>query len=245
MSIERIVLYLDSKFRTSGTTTDFSITLASGVNKVLEAEIIGAEIPYTFYGVTVNNNRLVWTGNGVPYMCTVTPGNYTVNQFVTALQTSMNAQQSGWTIVYSARTYKLTFANAAAFTIDLTNASGTTTMQRVVGLSAPTVTSTSATMTDAVNVSGSRYLLIKSRALTRPKITRPFLNSAQDDVLYKVSIQGGPGSILVEKNAYPNLLRYGVRQVIKTIDFQLTDDQGNVIDLNGHDWSMSVNLIPS
>jgi hypothetical protein len=245
MSIERIVLYLDSKHRTTGTTTDFSVTLASSINKVLEAEIIGAEIPYTFYGITANNNRLVWTGNGAEYTCTVAPGNYTVNQFVAALQTAMNAQQAGWAITYSSRTYKLTFDHAQTFTIDMTNGAGTTTMKGVIGLAAQTAAGTTATLTNAVNVSGPRYLLIKSRALTRPKITRPFLNSAQDDVLYKVSIQGGPGSILVEKNAYPNLLRYGVRQIIRTIDFQLTDDQGNLVDLNGHDWSTSVNLIPA
>jgi hypothetical protein len=244
MSIERIVLYLDSKHRTSGTASDFSITLASGVNKILEAEIIGAEIPYSFYGITSNNNRLVWT-NGSPVTCTVSPGNYTVTQFASALQTAMNAQQPGWTIEYSPRTYKLTFVHAQSFTIDMSNAAGTTTMHGVIGLAAQTTPGTSATMSNAVNVSGSRYLLIKSRALTQPKITRPFLNSSQSDVLYKVSIQSGPGSILVEKNVYPNLLRYGVRQTFKTIDFQLTDDQGNLVDLNGHEWSMSVNLIPA
>lgn len=244
MSIERIVLYIDSSQRTTGTSVDFTLSLASSVAKVLEVEVIGAEIPYTFYGVTATNNRIVWTLSG-PHTCTVTPGNYTVSQFVTALQTAMNAVQAGWTITYSAQTYKLTFSHASAFTIDMSNASGTTTMSRVIGLAATTTLATSKVMTNAVNVSGPRYLLIKSRALTRPKITRPYLNATQDDVLYKVSIQGGPGDILVEKNLYTNRLKFGVRQVIKNLDFQLTDELGNLMDLNGHDWSLSVNLLPS
>jgi hypothetical protein len=241
MSIERIVLYIDSAQRSSGTSVDFTLQLGSSIAKVLEVEVIGAEIPFTFYGITATNNRISWTAASTTYSATVTPGNYTVGQFVTALKAAMAAQQAGWTITYSSQTYKLTFTHAVPFTIDLTN----TTMTKVIGLTAQTALGTTATMANALNVSGPRYLLIKSRALTRPKITRPFLNQSQDDVLYKVSIQGGPGDILVEKNTYPNLLRYGVRQTIKNIDFQLTDDQGNLIDLNGQDWSLSVNLLPA
>jgi hypothetical protein len=242
MSIERIVLYIDSSHRSSGTSVNFTLNLGSSISKVLEVEVIGAEIPFTFYGITPSNNTIAWH-NGSDYIATVAPGNYTVAKFVTALR--MTVVQAGWNVTYSAQTYKLTFTHSNPFTIDLANGAGSTTMTRVIGIGAQSALATSAVMANAVNVSGPRYLLIKSRALTRPKITRPFLNQIQDDVLYKVTIQGGPGDILVEKNTYPNLLRYGVRQTIKNIDFQLTDDQGNLIDLNGQDWSLSVNLLPA
>lgn len=245
MSIERIVLYIDSAQRSTGSSVDFTLNLGSSISKVLEVEVIGAEIPYTFYGVTANNNALAWTAGATAYRALVAPGNYTVSKFVTALVAAMTAEQAGWTVTYSAQTYKLTFQHATPFTLDLVNALGATTMSSVIGQTAATALATTTVMPNSLNISGPRYLLIKSRALTRPKITRPFLNQSQDDVLYKVSIQGGPGDILVEKNTYPNLLRYGVRQTIKNIDFQLTDDQGNLVDLNGQDWSLSVNLLPA
>lgn len=245
INTERVVLYIDSKMRTTGSRAeDFSITLGSRIEKVIEVEIISAEIPYTFYTVNATNNQICWTDAGtVAYTATVTPGNYSIMKFIDALQIAMNAQMAGFTLTYIRETYKITFANATAFNLDLVNTGGTCTMAESIGLTAATASSTLVSPQGIANISGPKYLLIKSTRLTRPKITRPFLNTTQDDVLYKVDVAGGPGDILIEKNQYTNLLKYGVRQILTSIDFQLVDDRNQLIDLNGQQWSISVCVV--
>jgi hypothetical protein len=242
-NIEKVVLYIDSSYRNTGVAENFTINLANQVQRVIYVELVSAEVPYTFYVVNNMNNTLVWSVGATPHKCTVAPGNYDTTDLLAALQAAMNAQSTGFTLTYNQDTYKMTFANAAAFTIDLTNASGTSTINPVIGLTAQTTLGTSTTMLGVVNIGGPKYLLIKSVALTQPKITKPFLNTMQADVLYKVSVAGSPGDVLIEKNVYTNFLKYGVRQTLKTLDFQLIDDQGNQLDLNFQNWSLTVNLI--
>lgn len=244
---ERVVLYIDSGHRTSGISENFSITLATPITKVIECEIIGSEIPYTFYALNSTNNVLCWTSSsGTTYSCTVPVGNYGITNYIALLQSNMNAQMSGFTITYLHAQYQLSFANTTAFRLDLVNASGTSTIASQLGLSAPaplTGFGTVVNPTGVINIGGPRYLMITSARLTQPKITRPFLNSSQANVLYKMQITGSPGDILIDKNTYSNLLKYGVRQTVQTIDFQLTDDQGALVSLNGQPWSFTVNLI--
>lgn len=243
VNTDRVVLYIDSKNRTSGTNENFTVTLNSSVGKVKQVELISTEIPFTFYIVNSSNNDIVWNNGATYYRATVTPGSYTANAFTTVLQTAMNSQMAGFTITYQREFYNLKFVNSAAFQLQLTNVQGTSTMSTLIGLSADTALATTVTPQNVINLSGTKYLMIKSQALTKPKIVRPFLNTVQESVLYKISIAGNPGDILVEKNLYTNPLKYGVRQIIKTIDFQLVDDQDQQVDLNGSSWSMTVNLL--
>jgi hypothetical protein len=244
---ERVVLYIDSRQRVSGTSENFVINLASNISKVQQAEVFSAEIPYTFYGITNNTNCIVWSdSNNNTYNASVDPGNYGITSFILALQSAMNTKMSGFVITYIREFHKIKIQNSTPFRIDLVNAAGTTTLGPKIGLKSTTPTTNTATsivMPDVINLSGPKYLLIKSQRLTRPKITRPFLNSVQDDVLYKMVVTGSSGDILIEKNTYSNLLKYGVRQTINQIDFQLTDENGALINLNGLDWSLSVNLV--
>ena len=217
----------------------FTIILNNPLSKVQQAEVISAEIPYSFYNINSTNNVLKFTAAATLYTVTFPSGNYGITNFATVLQALMNAQFAGFTITYDKTTYKLTFTNATAFSLNFP----ANTMAPLIGLTATSSTATSVTPQKIINISGPKSLLIKSIRLTRPKITRPFLNQAQNDILYKVPINGGPGDILVEKNVYTNLFRYGIRQTIDTMDFQLVDENDVQVDLNGQNWSCTVNVI--
>ena len=92
----------------------------------------------TIYNVTQYNNT-IWFGistsvsNGSPvYMmmtATLTPGNYVVSEFTSALQTLMNGSSSGFTVSYSDITGKVTISNTNQFSLDFTS----TTMYVVLG----------------------------------------------------------------------------------------------------------------
>lgn len=244
MDNEKNTLFLDSKNRTSGTIENFSIVLNQPINKIVQVEIISAEIPFTFYIVNATNNTLCWSDNLLnTYSANLSIGNWTVTDFVTMMQSNMNAVMPGFTITYNKQTFKLTIANPTAFTLDMSNISGTTTCANLIGMTGSTAFSTNLTLPNMINLGGPKYLLIKSLALTDPKVTKPFHNVANSSILYKVPIRGMPGDIITEKNMYVNLLTYGIRQTFQTLDFQLTDDQDQIVDLNGLDWSITLSLV--
>ena len=236
---ESITLYIDSKSRTSGTNENFTVTLNRTLTKIKQVELVETEIPFSFYAINANNNNIRFVSGVTTYNAIVTPGNYTTDDFITELQSKMNAQLAGFTITYNTITYKLTFANATSFSLSLTGS----TIANIIGLSADSTNGNSFTCQNTINLSGPNYLLIRSSVLTKPKIVRPFLNSTQDDILYKLQVNVAPGNLIPEKNMYTNLIKYGVRQSITTIDFSLLDPQTNVINLNGQPWSMTIRLI--
>lgn len=236
---ERVPLYINSAQRSTGTNENFTITLANPVARVIKCEVVSAEVTYSFYTINSTNNQLVFSVGGTPYTATVTPGNYNITDFMTALTAAMNAQFAGFTMVYNRNIYKLTISNASAFQLVFAGS----TLATSIGLSANTAIATAVTPQNIINISGPKSLLIRSNRLTRPKIIRPFLNQNQQNILYKIPITGGPGDILVEKNVYSSPITYGIRQTVSDIDLQLVDENDQTIDLNGQTWSCTIVLI--
>jgi hypothetical protein len=69
--------------------------------------VLSASIPYTFYQVNNNNNRLYYYVGTVPYTIVVPAGNYNVYTFISTLNNLM----TGFNTTYNAVTGKLTFTN--------------------------------------------------------------------------------------------------------------------------------------
>lgn len=243
---ERIVLYLDSSKRVSGTTSNYLIQLVSPVDRVNAVEVIGAEIPYTFYALNNSNNVLVFTDGKIMYNYTMPAGNYSVQTFSDALTAGMdaafraNAQAAGFTTSFSSTSYQYTLMHhSVPFQLLLAGS----TIAPVLGLLANSTLGLSFTMQRVINLSGPNYLFIWSTALAKPKRIRPYVNGTQSNVLYKVPITVNPGDIIINTSYMTdNLLRYGTEQSIQNIDIQLTDPNGIPVDLQGLEWSCTVVL---
>lgn len=241
----RIVLYLDSGHRTSGTTSNYTIRLDSPIDRVTSIEIISAEIPYTFYTVSNVNNTLLLSDGTHMYTYNMPQGNYSVQNFTDTLSAGLdnafaaNGIPAGFSATFSQMSYEFTITHKTQQFQLFYNGS---TLASVIGLMADSTLGTSFTMQRVANLSGPNYLLIWSNALARPKRDRPFLNQSYANILYKVPVSVNPGDIIIEKNLYSNPLKYGNEQTIQTIDLQLTDPSGNQVDLNGLEWSVSVLL---
>lgn len=239
--VERVAVHIDSADRTSGSNENFEIKLSNEVTRVKSVEVVSVEIPFTFYTLNSSNNVFKFTDNTpTTYTVTLSPGNYDGATFASALQTAMNLLMAGFTVTYGYTTFKLTWANASQFNILISGS----TMASTIGVTSASGLTTSFTSQGTINLSGPNYILIKSDKLVKPKRTPPYLHSAQANVLYKVVVSTGPGSTLIEKNSYsnPNPIMYGTRQRIQVIDLQLIDPNGNVLDLNGQRWSMTILL---
>jgi len=235
--IERVNVNIDSKDRTSGTNENFIITLSPKLTRVVACDVVSVEVPFSYYTVNTSNNVLKFT-NAVPttFTATVTPGNYDGITFAGQLQTLMNAQMAGFTVTYNVASYTLTFANASQFNILLSGS----TIAPVIGISADSGLTTSYTTQIALNLSGPNFLMILSSRIVNLKKYKPYFHSGTSTCLYKLQINDGPGTIICDKNVFPNSVNFGVRNDIDQIDLNLVDPDGNTVDLNGQRWSITL-----
>jgi hypothetical protein len=242
---EKVVLFFDSGHRSTGTIDSYTITLDNPIDRVTGAEIISAEIPYTFYTVNTSNNTLLLSDGTNNYTYTMPVGNYSVSNFSDTLTSGLDTQfaangiAAGFSATFSQMSYEYTLMHKTQqFQLFYQGS----TLAPVIGLTADSVLGTTFTMQEVINLSGPNYLLIWSKTLAKPKRIRPYLNGTQANILYKCPVNVNPGDIIIEKNLYPNMLEYGTPQRLVTIDLSLTDPQGNPVNLNGQQWSCTVNI---
>jgi hypothetical protein len=236
---DRIWLYVDSNQRTTGTNTDFSITLNEPITRVRRVRVTDVQIPFTFYTINANNNQLDFNDAGATLQSAIiTQGNYTAEELAVELTIEMNALYAGFTVTYDEKTLKFTWTNAGNFEL-LTSG----TLDPFIGILADSGVTTSFVAQGAVDIGGPNYLFIKSNALVKFKIYKPLDNILRDNILYKVPLATGPGTVISDKNIENQFaLKYGANQTLKDIDFQLEDPDGNIVDLNSVNWSMTIIL---
>jgi hypothetical protein len=83
-------IQINSKDRTndSASSTDFFVIMGQAL-EFSKIQLDSAEIPYTIYNVNSTNNVLVVNWNSSNTTITITPGNYTMSQLQTSLNTAV------------------------------------------------------------------------------------------------------------------------------------------------------------
>ena len=97
---------LDSQFRqyTSGTessSTDYTLDLSDTLKNVLSIKLFSYQIPYSWYVIDVTyGNTCLWiTENNTNIRVSISSGNYTISQFVDALNTSFTTAGFTFTVI--------------------------------------------------------------------------------------------------------------------------------------------------
>jgi hypothetical protein len=101
MSIIRTYnFFINSKYRSSGTTTDFNLRIPNPIvlsnpSNHFTAKVVSAEIPFSFKSINNSNNQLdvKLIHSGITYNGTITipKGNYNALSLLTELETQLNA----------------------------------------------------------------------------------------------------------------------------------------------------------
>ena len=212
--------------------------------RTVRAAVTTATIPLTYYGINTTNNTLnVTETNGVTprtFNVTLIYGTYTSTSLVTMLNAVMTAASAGsgysmtYTSTLSTDTGLITFSTSTAgFTSTLNF--GATTASIPLGL--PTTgTSTGITNTtpytspNIVNIIGPTEIHIRcGNFLANIYETRV---QAEAPILAIIPIVGNQFDSVVYVPAYPKLFGVvGAR--LDRLDFNITDEFGNNINLNG------------
>lgn len=236
-SSESTVRYIiDSAYRDdkSSSTTDFKITFEKKISNVYGFQIVSVQIPYTFYAINNTNNNLVFKVVGQPdaYNATVSPGNYNIYTFTSALISAMNSADVGATYTgsYDTKTQKITISRPSG-TFALT-AEGN--MSGILGITEDTGADTSHE-TGIVIITGSNYLTISSNALSQ------YIPHSTGSLIHTVPVNVNATGIIIDtptSGSSTTILNTAID--ITTLDFQVYDSSRTLLDLNNCNWSMQI-----
>jgi len=194
-------------------------------DNVIGFRMIKAGVPHRDYHVTEENKSLTFSFGGSDKTVTLTPGSYTLTNFATHLQTTMNSHGdvSGITVSVDTTTLKYTFTHSSTnIGLDFTGA--TSNIHRLLGFekaqisAATSVTSTilpdfSNHFVDVV-IDEIPYIACKRNAQGKHVIDRIALYSSQGSLNYYENKQ------LIHQNYFTPIK-------LSKLTIQLHDDMGN------------------
>lgn len=192
--------------------------------------VVHCEVPNSFYIVNYTNNNFVL--NNVVY--TLTRGNYNINTFITHLLTLIPA---GYTLTYSSITTKITMSHPTTpFTI---NASSTNcTVNKIMGLGITDLSGLSIVMPNVVN-----FIPLQRINFRSTYFNFGCYNSidGSSDIFLPLQNNAGQNSIINYVNQTQH--RFLIQdRAITTFIINVSDDYGNLINFNGVDWLMTLEI---
>ena len=233
---ESYQIYLNSKYATSyyNNTYKFSLnTLEIDEGHYIYLSVVHVSIPYSFYNVHENNNRLEYISNNSGYVINIPVSNYNINQLISYLSSAMPS----FTITYSNKTNKITFKHS---TYDFTILSSST-CYRILGFDenkSYTSYGTILVSANCINLMTINSIFLLSNLLTY-NISSSIPNS--QNILCQIPVDNGPNSLIhyYNKNGFrTNLfLKY-----INDISLRLVDEYNNDINLNGLHFRVTIQL---
>lgn len=228
------------------TSSNFTFSFNKDIKRVVEIYISSIHVPFSFYAIGDYNNT--FTMNNGAITITIPPGNYTITTICSTLKSLLDTAFNDTTtnVVFSYTTFKLTITRGIAFNIDAvmypyTNAA------KILGFNISTSTAVSVTADSTINISGPNYIVLHSKVLSHP-INNKILysNSAYENVLATIPVDAGIGEILSLTNTVPLPIKYSYKynyMAGTAIDFTITDEFGNILNLNGGDVAIQLVFI--
>ena len=238
--MESIQIYLNSQY------ADYYINGASDCEYVLPLieipdgfhiylSVVSCLIHYSFYNINSSNNVLNYSFDGVTIYTEIIPiGNYIVNNLVTILKSNL---LSGFNVNYNSIQNKLTFTHT---TNEFMFMSSSTCLQ-ILGFNLnSTISSISLSLTsvNCVNVYSIRTIQVNSNLITYN------VNKLQKNnycILCSIPISCTPFSLIEYVNR-TNFKTNLFLNRLSNIKIKLTDDNGNLINLNGCYYSLTLQL---
>ncbi len=200
--------------------------------------VVHAVIPYSFYNIDSSNNLLSYSENGgISVNLFISPGNYTAIQMAAYLTSIMTR----FVVGYNGITNKFTFTNSTYDFIINYNS----TCLDMLGFSSNELaylSSTSKVLISeyCINMAQKQCLCIGSNLQTgNINLSSNQLNCRS--IICSIPLDGQPYSLIAYKN--PNDYKLNLySNNLSVINIKLLDQNGNLINLNGKYFSLTLQL---
>ena len=257
MSSENLEIYLNSKTATQyldNNVADSIFTIPNIEIDILKEDVYvgvkNAVIPYSWYVVNSTNNKLDITIDGTAYSVNIPLGNYNVNTLLTQLKSLIDALQTlhsisgSFSITYLGKINKFYFFHSAkSFSFR-----STSTCFELLGFNDGITYVASAlpfqtikhelTSTIGINLFVVRAVYVNSNNFILQNINSSTPSNA--GILASISTTGNPNSII----HYENTSKHKIHTLnnINNLHIKLTDQDGDLLELNSINWSMTLEL---
>lgn len=229
--------YADKIFNNNNADAEFYLpTIEIPSQYHLHINVVHASIPFTFYNVNSSNNVLNYTliipfpGTNISYSLVIPQGNYTAN----TMKTYLNTNLQNFTVSYDSTTNKFKFVQKDNFDFILQS---TSTCLGLLGFTGQTTsTSYNLTSTQTLNLNPIRCICV----CTNLRTSNININSKnKSNIICSIPITTQPNSIITYLN--PNNFKINTyANVLSSLRIQLMDQDGNILNLNGANWSMTI-----
>jgi hypothetical protein len=244
---EQNLIVINSAFRLNPTTSNsgnFTYSVNKHITRITALVLKYVQIPFTFY--TINNTNNVLTFNNGTKTATIPVGNYTAQTILATLTTVINTvfADTATTVTYNSATFKLTIARGTPFIVDAVTSITASTAAPSLGFYVSSANSVSVTADSTINIAGPNYININSAFLTKP--ARNLVAFSNGNINYNTTLATIPNNVAPGDFIYFELNRqidYGYNFEIKTtdiIDITITDEFGNILNLNGANLSIQL-----
>lgn len=205
----------------------------------IECAVEDAEIPVSWFLINDINDTLHYRYNSIDTSITLTQGNYNGTTLITELQQRFSDNGLTCTVVLSTITGKLDFRFSSPIT-DITffyNLSPL--LMEILGFT-QTVSGTSFIAPVPLNLLGILKINICSSALA-PVYSFSSNTTLSNQIIQTVAVNMPSWHQLtyINKSSHFNRLK---SKIINNVDIQIYDDNGNFVEFNGIEWSMTIQL---
>jgi len=239
---DTINIYLSSKYAVSYnynlySDCNFSFPLIEVPSEhYLYLTLAHCNIPYSFYNIETNNNKLYYSVNGGNLqLLKITRGNYNIKQLITFL----NSNLQNFTVTYDIITNRLTFVNSlynfyfdkSSTCLDLlgfytdSNLYNTSILKEL-------------TSPKSVDLASHKCLHI---TIDIPTGSINLSNKSEMSILSSIPINTSPNSLITFVNSNNDKVCL-YKNTLNAINIRITDQDNNNINLNGCHWSMSLKV---
>lgn len=241
MDQESFQIYLNSEFadvqKSSTNDVEFHLpTIEVDSQYHLYASITSASIPVSYYNVNNNNNLIVYDTSSTVYRVTIPIGNYTVNQLVATL----NSILTNFTVTYNDQTNKMMFIhNSLNYTFRYEIGFYSTAFE-LLGFSKYSQISVARVLSSNIccNLEPIRMFCICSNL---PTGNMNNSNPLKQNILCQIPVDQSKYGVV----NYINPTRFKCNlytNIINSVEIMIADQNSNMIDLNGVNWSITLQL---
>ena len=249
MQLSKKFLYINSADRLpGGSCHNFQVKLNNRtrqMNLCKQFYIRSVIINSTWYIVNSSNNSFTFINGNTSNNYIIPVGNYSYSQLATTIQNLLNNISSdAWTISYSSISslFKFSTNNSSSFGLDAT--SNTSILWQLMGFKQQVYTSSTNTINSAyvADLSGIKYLYIKSSALgfQGGQHEHNSTNLNDTNIICTVPVNVNSFETINYDNYNSNNLIIFNQQLPDIIDIQSTSYNNQTVDLNGNDWQFII-----
>ena len=238
-------LYIDSRYRSSGSHSDFTYQLAQSIEVPhgMVAIIDTVSVPNVFQTVDGTRNKLYLEIYGAnPQVITLTTGQYNGVTLAAELQAQLNAMVHGtYSVVYNSATGQLSILSNDVVYVRIRERGSERPDDALEAIGAmggvDLADGHTVTLPHHVDIAGTRVLYLCSSTFGHYSSLGP---RGESDILRAIYIDASNGSYIVDRLANPFEFIECAGQQLQSIRFTLRDGNGQIVDLRGRSISFSI-----